>query len=307
MNNMKQAFVFIVLFIILFSPAEALAVSDHIEYNISVNRDGSASWMIIQATDLNSTIDSCEEFEQRLLSIINNAKDHAGRDMALNMSSLQIKEEIHWETSSQTIEYIFRWENFSIAKEGKITFGDVFSDNFFSKFYGDGELWVTYPQGYSVSLGSLLPNEQANSSQTLRWYRTQDFLAGKPNIALTEQDKVANEGLPLAAIAVVCSGVLGVVAIGFLLFNLRRNRKDNPSQIVAPSQWQEVEDNKEKILQLLKFSGGSIKQSEICTKLKFSRTKTSLLLAEMEKNNQVRRTKKGKNKIVYIEKGTVRT
>jgi uncharacterized membrane protein len=304
---MKQALVFIVLFIILLSPAEALAASDHIEYHISVNRDGSASWTIIQATDINSTVDSCEQFEQRLLSIINNAKEHTGRDMALNMSSLQIKDEIHWETSSQTIEYSFQWENFSTAKEGKITLGDVFDNNLFSKLYGDGELWVTYPQGCSVSSASPPPNEQTNSSQTLRWYRTQDFISGKPDIVITEQYEATNAGLPLTALAIVGSGALGAVAIGFLLLNLRRNRKQSSSQTVALPQWQDVEDNKEKILQLLKFSGGSMKQSEICTKLKFSRTKTSLLLAEMEKNTQVRRTKKGRNKIVYIEKGTVRT
>jgi len=306
MDSMKQAFILIILFIILFPQADALAVSDHLEYNINVTRDGSASWTIIQATDINSTVDSCDEFEQRLLSIINNAKDHTGRDMALDMSSLQMKEEIHWETSSQTIEYVFRWENFSIVKDGKITFGDSFSGNFFSKLYGDGELCVTYPQGYSA-LASPLPNEQANSSQTLRWYRAQDFLRGEPNIVLAEQDGVTNEGLPPIAVVAAYSGVLGVIAIGFLLFNLKRNRKENLTQTAALPKWQGVEDNKEKILQLLKFSGGNIKQSEICTNLKFSRTKTSLLLAEMEKNNQVRRTKKGKNKIVHIEKETVAT
>jgi uncharacterized membrane protein len=71
---------------------------------------------------------------------------------------------------------------------------------------------------------------------------------------------------------------------------------------MEPVSWKELPNSEEKILQLLKQSHGGIKQSEICIQLKFSRAKTSLLLAKMEKNDQVRRDKKGKNKIVHIAK-----
>jgi uncharacterized membrane protein len=60
-----------------------------------------------------------------------------------------------------------------------------------------------------------------------------------------------------------------------------------------------VESDQDKILQLLQFSGGNLKQSEVCNKLRFSRAKTSLLLTEMEKNSLVKRYKKGKNKIIF--------
>ena len=299
---MKQAVIFIVLVMVLFLPAEGLTVPDHIEYNINVDKDGSASWTVVRATDINSTAYSCDELEQKLLSTINAAKDRTGRGMALDVTSLQMKTEVHWEASSQTIEYVFRWENFSIVKEGQINFGDVFGDDFFSTFCGDGELSVTYPEEYSIDLASVLAGAQTSSPQTLRWYRTQYFLSGKPNIVLTKQDRVTNQGPPVATIAVLFSATLVAVTVGFLLFNNRRNRNGRLSQQVEPSQWQGVEGNKEKILQLVRSSGGSMKQSEICTRLKFSRAKTSILLAEMEKNNQVRRDKNGKNKMVYITK-----
>jgi len=97
------------------------------------------------------------------------------------------------------------------------------------------------------------------------------------------------------------TATIAAISTGFLLLNHRRIRKQSP-QLPQPLPIRDTQDNKEKITQLLKNEGGKIKQSEICTKLRFSRAKTSLLLAEMEKNNQVRRDKKGKNKIVYIIK-----
>jgi uncharacterized membrane protein len=299
---MKQTLALIAIIIILFSPALSLSTTtDHIEYNINLNADGSATWKIIQATDVNSTTDSLEEFQQRILTLINAARNSTTRDMALDFASLEIKTDMHWETSSQTIQYIFRWENFSIHEGNKIVFGDALNGNFFYTFYGNGEIYVTYPPQYSISSASLHPDEQNNSTQTLHWYRTQDFPT-TAEITLTENRTVNN--LPLTTFVAAFSGAFGVAAVGFMLLNHRRQRRLNSIKVIEPATatLKETQTSEEKILQLLKQSGGSINQSEICTKLKFSRAKTSLILAEMEKNNQVRRDKKGKNKIVHISK-----
>ncbi len=72
---MKQTIAFVVIVIVFLLPVEALAVSDHIEYNIAINKDSSATWKIIQVTDIDSTVDSWEEFEQRLLSTIETARE----------------------------------------------------------------------------------------------------------------------------------------------------------------------------------------------------------------------------------------
>jgi uncharacterized membrane protein len=298
---MKRQLAFTALVLILLLPAQTIASQDHIEYNVSLNTDGSATWKIIQVTDINSTVDSLEQFQQRLINTINNAKDTSSREMALDFSSLEMKIDIHWETSSQTIQYIFRWENFSTIKDDKITFGDVFSSKFFSSFYGDGELFLIYPPQYTVSEVSPSPDEQNNSTQTLHWYRTQEFPALQLNITLTKN--YADTNLPQTTLAIAVSGVSATVAVlGVVLFNYRRQRKRSQLQMIKPVPVKENQNSGEKIIQLVKSSGGSIKQSEICTQLKFSRAKTSLLLAEMEKKNQVRRDKKGKNKIVYITK-----
>ncbi len=294
---MKRPLGFLLLLVLLLLPVQVLAVPDHIEYFVNVNADGSANWKIIQVTDINSTVDSLDEFLQKLLSTISVAKDNTGRNMSLDMNSIEIKTVVHWETSSQTIEYFFRWENFSASEDGKIVFGDVFSYDF-PKFYGDGELYVACPQEYTVSSTSPLPDEQNSLTQTLHWYRTQDFLAIKPKIVFTKSVSVAD--LSQTTLAFMGSGVFAAVAISFLLLRQRQQRKMPRARGVESCPPREVKDNKERILQLVKSSGGSLRQSEICTQLRFSRTKTSILLAEMEKNNQVKRDKKGKNKIVYV-------
>lgn len=294
---MKISIVFTAIIMILLLPAQALAVSEHIEYNISIREDSSAFWTIIHVVDIDSPADSWEDFEQRLITTVNNAKDNTRRDMALDFASLEMSTEIHWETSSKTIIYIFCWQNFSIVKEEGIIFGDIFSDGFFSLLYGDGELYITYPPEYVVSSTSSDPSQLDNSTQTLHWYRTQDFLAGSQSILLEAANANSNDIFNLFALVLLGSGGLGIVAIGFFFLKQRRQKEKLMKRSEFPLH--QFESDQEKILYLLRSSGGNLKQSEVCDKLRFSRAKTSILLAEMEKNRLVRRCKRGRNKIVF--------
>jgi hypothetical protein len=140
----------LVLLTLILLPAQALSNSNHTEYIITMNLDRSATWRIIQVTDSNYETDDLEQFQQKIVTAITLAEERAKRDMALDLTSLEIKLNMHWETSSQTIEYLFRWENFSAIKDSNLVFGDVFSTNFFSMLYGDGELYVNYPAEYSM-------------------------------------------------------------------------------------------------------------------------------------------------------------
>jgi len=295
---MKKAVAVIVILTMSLLTVQSVYASDHLEYRVDVKKDGSALWTIIQATDIDSPVDSWEEFEDKVFSTINTAIDHTGRFMVVDLASLEMKTEIFWETSSKTIEYRFRWQNFSIIEQGQISFGDVFSENFFSLLYGDGELYVTYPAEYALSSISFRPNQGDNSTQTLHWYRTQDFLVGDQNILLAARALSSTEGFLLVTVAVLGSGG-STVALGFFIFKQRRKQKEKPQKLDEFSSLQQVESDQEKILQLLQSSGGNLKQSEVCDKLRFSRAKTSLLLTEMEKNTLVSRCKKGKNKIVF--------
>ena len=296
---MIKALALAVFVVALLLPGIVLANSDHIEYNLTVENDASANWQIIQVTNIDSPILSWEEFEEKIQSIINSAKTVTARDMGVDVSSLQMNIDLNWEKTSRTVEYVFRWENFSSQNGNLLVFGDVFTLNFFADFIGDGELYITYPQEYTITSVAPTPSNENPQTKTLHWYRTQDFTIN-PNIQLTNKtqdvNQIDNSIILIVGLTFASSGAVG---FGFLIVNRRRRKtrlKDSPFK---PDNWQEIKDSKQEVLNLLAAYGGSVKQSEICTKLKYSRAKTSILLAEMEKNQLIRRDKLGKNKIVY--------
>lgn len=295
---MKRAIAFLAVAIALLLPASALASVDYVSYNISIYGDGSALWTIIHVTDIDTVVDDWEDFEQKLVSTINDAAEKIERNMMLDFSSLEMSTEIHWETSSKTIKYVFLWENFSKVDDGQVNFGDVFSESFFSLLYGDGELYVTYPAEYLLSAVSVDPNEIDESARTLHWYRTQDFLVGS-QIILLETDTGSNGLLNLFTLSLLGSGGIGIVVIVFLISKQRRKQKEKFAESEKLPSIREYESDQDKILRLLESSGGNLKQSDVSNILRFSRAKTSLLLSEMEKNNLVRRIKKGKTKIIF--------
>jgi uncharacterized membrane protein len=295
--KLTNALIFIITASLI--PALAFCLDEHIEYNITINNDGSASWRIIHVTDIDSPAISWEEFEQKLHDIINDSSETTIRKMTLDTNSLEMNTEINWETSSKTNEYIFLWENFSVVYDQQIILGDVFSEHFFADFYGDGELYIYYPQEYTISSISPTPNEQNN--QVLHWYRSQDFSIN-PNIEFTQRTSPLTLSLSTSSIIILSSTVAGVFVIGFLILNHKRKQKDKKTTQPQNNEWREILDSKNQVLQLLTESGGSSKQSEISSNLRYSRAKTSILLSEMEKDKQIRRDKIGKNKIVYIIK-----
>lgn len=297
---MKLALTIFFLIIALAVPAAYANVSDHVQYEIRINQDGSASWKLIQVTDLDSPLIGWEEFEQKLHTMIDTEKTVTGRDMSLDLKSIEMSTELNWETYSKTVEWNFIWQNFSITTENQIVFGDVFEADVFGSLYGDGELYITYPDIYILKSVYPLPNEQNDETYRLHWFRTKDFTTN-PSVELELRSEYSDqlETSTIIIAVIICAAAFVAIA-AFLLFNKRNKQKDKFIQKTPVKEWQQVRDSKEEVLELIKSSGGKIKQSEISKKLRYSRAKTSLLLAEMEKNNQVKRDKKGKNKIVYI-------
>ena len=100
----------------------------------------------------------------------------------------------------------------------------------------------------------------------------------------------------------VVGGIVAAAAIlsslGFYIFRRRRTAKPAPVAIAAEPVEFETEEGK--ILKLLKSSGGSMRQSAIVEQCKFSKAKTSQLLAVLEKNGSITRYKKGRDKIVNL-------
>jgi uncharacterized membrane protein len=296
--------VILVAVLLLLTPLKIAHCQNYIQYKIQVNSDDSASCTVTQVSDINASVDTWNGFQQRILTLIDAAKNATHREMAVDPNSLQVEITIN---QSKTTEYTFVWQNFSTTENGNIVFGDVFRvTEFFSQLYGDGVLQVTYPLNYTIKSVAPPPNKQDDAQQMLEWFRTRDFINGKPNVTLTSKSPNKNSidfqqgAIAATVLAVAIGGSLAV----FFAIKRRKRREPEISKVPMFKDMSSVESEEEKVLKVVRSSGGTINQSIIAEQCKFSKAKTSQLLSALEQKGVVRRYKKGRDKIVILAHST---
>jgi uncharacterized membrane protein len=290
----------VAILILMLLPLQNALCQDYIEYKIQINLDSSAAWMITKVSDINATID-IEGFQQRVEGLIEDAIIRTGREMSLDVNSLQVSDEISWETQSRTTVYLFKWQNFTAVEDGKIIFGDVFhASGFFSQLYGHGAIQIIYPSEYSIQSVSPAPNERDDSTQTLGWFRTQDFINGEPNVILENKPQPSFDSNSQQYVIIgLISVIIAASIIGFYAF--RRRKPKSLTNSAAPIVTSVMETEEEKVVKIIKSSGGSIHQSDIAERCRFSKAKTSQLLASLERKGVITRYKRGRDKIVTLK------
>jgi len=130
---------------------------------------------------------------------------------------------------------------------------------------------------------------------------TNDFKDGQPTIILEEKsltsgllDVLKQNAIIIATLVTIAIGF----SVGFYLF--RHHRKKATVKVPEIPSIPGMESAEEKIVKMLQSSGGSMFQSAITDKCKFSKAKTSQLLTVLEQKGIVRRFKKGRDKIVTL-------
>jgi len=289
----------IILMLLMFRPIYKANCQNYVEYSIQINSDGSALWKITSFSDLNASIDTLNGFQNKVSNLIDSASVATSRDMSIKEDSLQINTTIS--SDSKTTEYSFLWQNFSILKGNQIIFGDVFQVNgFFSQLYGAAALQISYPSTFSVKSVTPVPYQRDDTAKTLDWARTQDLVSSQTNVILIQSslnNSNQNNWQEYIIIAVVVA--VGVTLSFVGVYRLKR-RKQSPSTTLIPVEFAEVETEEDKILNLLKTSGGSVRQSAIVDQCRFSKAKTSQLLSVLEKKGIITRYKRGRDKIVNL-------
>jgi uncharacterized membrane protein len=179
--------------------------------------------------------------------------------------------------------------------------GDVFGvPGFFSSLFGEGAIQITYPSDYSVQLVSPEPNEHDDSARTLRWFRTQDFVNGKPSMTFAEiQNGSSDEWQQYAVIGAGLTVATAAVLLGLYLIRIRKPRT-RVSTRETSARIPLMESDEEKITKIIRSSGGNMRQSAITEQCGFSKAKTSQLLAVLEQKQVITRYKKGRDKIVTL-------
>jgi uncharacterized membrane protein len=299
----KHYLTFIILLILIFIECKTVSGEYQVEYNIQIQKDGTATWTITQTgTSIQaSPITLYNTFNGKVTLIMEKAENKTGRAMEIANPKI----DINVLGSYTVVKYQFDWINFSKTENTKIIVGDVFEvENFFQNLLGEGTVCITYPPQYKVESVSPPPHQQNESLQMLEWYGTKDFKIGEPSIILKE--KTASESADIIkqnAILIVSLAVLSI-AVPLTIYTITHQKKrrkistEKQEQPIVP----QMESDEDKIIRLLKSAGGSLYQSEITKQTKFSRAKTSKLLGALENKGIIKRYRKGRDKIVTLTK-----
>ncbi len=298
--NRIVAFGAIFLLLLLLLPIQNVNCQDYIEYKVRLKGDGSAGWLITVASDVNAPIDNWESFQTRIYDLMDSVANFTGRQMDVDDYSIQINTTIS--SASKITEYMFIWRNFSVNQNGELIFGDVFGvESFFDQLYGDSSLQIEYPPNSVVESVSPEPDFQDESTHVLKWYRTQDLTDSNFSGILKNQ----SNGIGLNLFSepyLVGAAAMVIVVVLLIVLMVSKRRKAEPKKPEKQTKVvsSEFESEEDKILNVLRGSGSSMRQSDITEKCKFSKAKTSQLLASLEKRGIIRRYKKGRDKIVTL-------
>jgi len=297
-SRYKLLILAVVAIVLLISTAKVFAVNQ-VEYELQIFDSGSASWTIRLTVTINDTYDDLNQFQDKAQLLVEAASKATGR----NMSAEPISLNSIISGSYISVEYIFRWHNFSKVENGRILIGDVFQvQDLFPRLYGDGTVQMTYPNDYGVNSIVPAPSQRDDSIQLLEWLGTAEFDEGNVDIIFTEAEPRAP--LDLLGQNIVLIGGLTAIVVGCAASRLGlRRRKTKAVSLIdshLPSISAGIESDEGKIVKMLKSAGGSTYQTAIADHFRFSRSKTSQLLRTMEIDGIIQRHKKGRDKIVTL-------
>ena len=297
MRNYSLTACLIICTLLLLLMVHQAQAQNYYEYKVQIRSDGSADWTIMQFSNANATVDSWDMFQQKVFDLVDVASTLTHRSMSVDVTSLQIDTTVI--SDSKTTEYSFTWQNFTIIRGNELVLGDVFQVNdFFKHLYGEASFQLNYPSVFNVKSVSPAPYLQQDSE--LLWSRTQDLTSNAVNIVLVD----VSQTVPSNSNWQLYSVVIALFAAGILLvlsgFYLNRRRKNN-NIATALEGVSPLVSEEEKVLRLLKSSGGSMRQSQITEQCRFSKAKTSQLLSLLEKRGNITRYKSGRDKIVTLK------
>ena len=305
----KPLAVFLILLFCSFFLFDSIVLGSHeLEYRIDVQVDGSAGWVIEHRFLLESEEDEMmfkqysnwTYFSEYLIKNIKSLVNSVSLKTTRNMTAENFKMTVDVFDSYRVVRYEFDWISFAEEAGSHIKIGDVFElEGLF--LYGDGTLNMTYPTDYIVEIVSPEPNYE--SEGTLKWNLVGDFGRGQPTVVLREKvPSVLDTLKPYIPVILVLVTLAGTASIGVWFFRFRKKKKIEAIGAVppVPSVTLGIEDDEEKVINLLKSAGGRLFQSTLTDQCGFSRSKTSKLLSLMEEKRKIRRQKKGREKVVIL-------
>jgi len=187
------------------------------------------------------------------------------------------------------VYYSFSWKNF--AKTGTdLAIGDAFAGGLY--LAKDNTLVIRYPSGYTVGVAEPAPDQVRDG---LIWYGQRSFGAGEPRVVF---EKPGFPWLP-----VLLGGVLVLIVIAGVYWVISKRRSPEPVEADDPPVMlseTELFSLEERIIQLLKTSGGEQYQSEIVKNLGLPKSTVSATLNDLHKRGIIQKVKRGRENLIRL-------
>jgi uncharacterized membrane protein len=187
------------------------------------------------------------------------------------------------------VYYSFSWKNF--AKTGTdLAIGDAFAGGMY--LAKDNTLIIRYPSGYTVSAAEPAPDQVRDG---LIWYGQRSFGAGEPRLVF---EKPGFPWLPVllggGIVLIFIAGVYRVIS------KRRRSEPDEPEVATVPLSEADLLSLEDRIVQLLKTSGGEQYQSEIVKNLGLPKSTVSASLNDLHKRGIIQKVKRGRENLIRL-------
>ena len=305
MTRFSSVVLTVVLLIIIPVIAGAAPVppDSSITYTITLREDGTANWHVEYRTLLaaDEDVGAFDSYTKNLSSTyLPQFRDLMQRSAAQAAAATSRPMEITdfaGDTVIQTIPtgrygvvyYSFSWKNF--AKTGTdLAIGDAFAGGMYlSK---DNTLIIRYPSGYTVSAAEPAPDQVRDG---LIWYGQRSFGAGEPRLVF---EKPGFPWLPVllggGIVLIFIAGVYRVIS------KRRRSEPDEPEVAAVPLSEADLLSLEDRIVQLLKTSGGEQYQSEIVKNLGLPKSTVSASLNDLHKRGIIQKVKRGRENLIRL-------
>ena len=283
--------------------AAPVAPDSSITYTITLKEDGTANWHVEYRTLLaaDEDVGAFDSYAKNVsFTYLPQFQDLMQRSAAQASAATSRPMEITdfaGDTVIQTtptgrygvVYYSFSWKNF--AKTGTdLAIGDAFAGGLY--LAKDNTLVIRYPSGYTVSIAEPAPDQVRDG---LIWYGQRSFGAGEPRLVF---EKPGFPWLPL-----LLGSLLGVIILAGLYVVLSKKRSPEPVEAEDPPvtlSETELFSLEERIIQLLKTSGGEQYQSEIVKNLGLPKSTVSATLNDLHKRGIIQKVKRGRENLIRL-------
>jgi uncharacterized membrane protein len=304
----RNSAIALIVLLILCIPGSAGAApvppDSSITYTITVGEDGTGIWHVEYRTLLASD-DDLNVFDNYAKNVstlyLPQFQDLMQRSVAQAAAATSRKMEItdfSGDTVIQTsptgrygvVFYSFSWRGFARTGD-QLTIGDAFAGGLY--LAKDHTLIIQYPAGYTVSLAEPAPDQVRDG---LIWYGQRSFGAGEPRLVF---ERSGFPWLPL-----LLGSVLAIIVIAGLLFIIKKRHRneapDEPDGAAVPLSEADLVSLEEKIIHLLKTTGGEQYQSEIVKNLGLPKSTVSATLNDLHRRGIIQKVKKGRENLIRL-------